>query len=236
MGRADLHIHTTYSDGKLTPVQILEYFSRRNKEYQQKFGFNYRDIIAITDHNIIEGALEARAISSSQQAQSEKPEVIIGEEISTLEGHVLALNIQETIPPRKTLNYTLKAIKQQGGLAIAAHPYSSFWVRGWMGVRGAIRKFPFDAIEVTNSHLSEVFSNVYTRIVNRISRNLPEIAGSDAHFKSALDKVYTFFPGITSEDLIKAIKQKRTRAVARFWSAGEILEHIRDAIDLHFKS
>ncbi|HMV28934.1 MAG TPA: PHP domain-containing protein, partial [Anaerolineales bacterium] len=115
MGLADLHLHTIYSyDGTATVPAVL----RRAKE----IGLN---VIAITDHDEIAGALEGVKLASHYGV-----EVISGSEITTAEGDLLALNIREKIQPGLSLIETLLRVNEQGGVAVAAHPMA-----GGMGMK-----------------------------------------------------------------------------------------------------
>jgi hypothetical protein len=76
MGRADIHIHSIYSiDGTDTVTEILE---------QATYHANL-DVVAVTDHDDLRGALEARELSGKYGI-----DVVPGVELTTLEGHVLA--------------------------------------------------------------------------------------------------------------------------------------------------
>src|SRR5215467_2671773 len=78
LSRADLHIHSTYSDGIPTIEQILEHTERQTN----------LDVIAITDHNTIDGSRRARDLWARG---SYRFDFVVGEEVSTNEGHLLAL-------------------------------------------------------------------------------------------------------------------------------------------------
>lgn len=109
---ADLHIHTTFSrdvkEGGLQPVQVIDLATR----------WGLLRALAITDHDTIEGARQAqtyaREISSSV-------EVIIGEEVTTTEGHLLGLYIQKDISKGRSVEWTIACIREQGGLVIVPH-------------------------------------------------------------------------------------------------------------------
>src|SRR5262249_21871771 len=106
--KADLHIHTTYSDGTASVAAVLEHAARHTD----------MRVIAITDHNTIAGALEAR-----RRAPAYGVEVIVGEEVSTAEGHVLALFVEQPLAPGQPAAATIAAVHAQNGLCVAAHPY-----------------------------------------------------------------------------------------------------------------
>jgi DNA polymerase III alpha subunit (gram-positive type) len=84
-GRADLHMHSTYSDGLGTIQQILQHVEHTTD----------LNVIALTDHNVVEGALRARDLWAKGNYRLD---FIVGEEISTKEGHMLALFIERRIP------------------------------------------------------------------------------------------------------------------------------------------
>src|SRR5262245_8456194 len=77
-GRADLHMHTCHSDGAPTVDALLEHVAHNTR----------LDVIAITDHNTISGALEACEL---QKKRSYPYEIIVGEEVSTRQGHMVGL-------------------------------------------------------------------------------------------------------------------------------------------------
>ena len=108
-GRADLHIHTVASDGTADVVTILDHVASRGD----------LDVIAITDHERIDAALAAQAIARDRGLALD---VVVGEEVTTLGGHLLALWIDRPIRPYRSLRTTIKAVHAAGGLAIPAHP------------------------------------------------------------------------------------------------------------------
>ena len=109
LGRADLHIHTLASDGTAGVVEILDHVERNTE----------LDVIAITDHERIDAALAGRAIARDRGLRFE---VVVGEEVTTLGGHLLALWIETPIKPFRSMRSTIAEIHDQGGLAIPAHP------------------------------------------------------------------------------------------------------------------
>ena len=109
LSRADLHIHSTYSDGIPTIEQILKHTELHTD----------LDVIAITDHNVIDGSLGARDLWARG---SYRFDFIVGEEVSTNEGHLLALFIEKHIPSHLSMERSIDLIHDQGGLAIVVHP------------------------------------------------------------------------------------------------------------------
>ena len=124
-GRADLHIHTTVSDGLFTPRQLLEHVARSGS----------LDVVAITDHDRIDGSLWAYARRNNYPF-----DIVPGVEVSSAEGHILALWVFEPIPAGLSMAETAAAIHQQGGIAILAHPY----FRQMRSVRRAARAYRRD--------------------------------------------------------------------------------------------
>src|SRR4029078_6753346 len=88
------------------------------------------DVIAITDHDRIDAATVARTMAADR---GHRAEVIVGEEITTLGGHLLALWIERPIKPFRTLRTTIAEIHDQGGLAVPAHPPLPYplWAHGF---------------------------------------------------------------------------------------------------------
>ena len=108
-GKADMHLHTLYSDGTVAVDALLQHIEAQTD----------LDLVAITDHERLDGALRAREIHAAGDFHFD---LVVGEEITTRRGHVLALFIEERIPALRPLPETLERIHDQGGLAIAAHP------------------------------------------------------------------------------------------------------------------
>ena len=109
LGRADLHIHTLASDGTAGVLEILDHVERNTG----------LDVIAITDHERVDAAIAARAMA---QDHGVRFEVIVGEEVTTRGGHLLALFIDQPIKPLRSLRETIARVHDQGGIAIPAHP------------------------------------------------------------------------------------------------------------------
>ncbi len=109
----DLHMHTDHSPDCATPVEVL-------LETARDRGLG---AIAITDHNEVSGALEAREIA----AEMGDIEVIVAEEVKTAEqGEVIGLFLEEKIPKGMTMAETIAAIRSQGGLVYVPHPFDRF--------------------------------------------------------------------------------------------------------------
>ena len=212
-GRADLHMHTNASDGWPSPHQLVD--------HARVTGL---DVIAVTDHDTIDGALRAAEYSVYRS----RVYVIIGEEVSSRDGHIVGLFLQKRIRPGMSAAATVNAIHEQGGLAVAVHP---FWrtqrrVRGGPvhGVGWLAASLEFDAIEVENATPGFY---VFNQMARRLSAGLgrAEVGGSDAHIVDAVGRAFTEFPGRTPEALRNAIEKGKTAAGRRRYRAMGLMRY-----------
>jgi predicted metal-dependent phosphoesterase TrpH len=215
-GRADLHVHSTWSDGAQSPEAIVRAAAGRV------------DVVALTDHDEIRGACRARAFAAEHPDLG--VDVVIGEEVSTLNGHLIGLWLQERVPPGLSALRTIELIHAQGGVAVAAHPFHPIRgaARGHRSIGVMVDDLPLDAIEVVNN--AGVFSRIYDAwaAVSNLEWMLPVTAGSDAHDVWYLGSAVTRFAGRDGRDLRSALVTGRTRAqVAWSWSADKIPRHLR---------
>lgn len=210
-GRADLHIHSRASDGLDGVAEILDVVEHRTE----------LDVIAITDHERIDAAIAARTMARDL---GHRVEVIVGEEVSTLGGHLLALFIETRIRPVRSLRSTIAAIHDQGGLAIPAHPLvpyplcaQGFVLRRLLGDPDQ-RVHP-DAIEAFNPTM---FGRPWHGRVVRFAEELgiPTIGNSDSHEAATIGTGWTTFPGRTAADLRSAILAGTTRHHGSFHGTG----------------
>lgn len=210
ISKADLHIHTKISDGKPTVEEVVDYV-------QNKTDLN---VIAITDHDEIEGAYEARKLVKEKGYDFE---VVIGEEITAKEGHVLALFIKEKIQPQLSTKETIRKIHEQGGIAVAAHPFyhTRFKSQEYVTLDGVgavtLIKEKFDALETVSASPTLNEENLKAKYLNRTLLFKSELGTSDAHIKEAIGMGYTLFEGKTPADLRKAIERGQTQAYLRKW-------------------
>jgi predicted metal-dependent phosphoesterase TrpH len=197
MGTADLHIHSTYSHDATTTVRAI-------LKQAADVGL---DVIAVTDHDDIRGSLEARDLASQYGIES-----IPGVEVSTRDGHVVALFV-ETLPPSGlSFSDTLMLIGKMGGIAIAPHPFNNL-----------PNSLSLDVVigALTNPRAKGVLKGIETHnmgtqafdsIAQKLSIYLPlaKIASSDAHIYWAIGAGRTEFPGKTASDVRKALEQNTT--------------------------
>lgn len=208
-GTADLHMHTTCSDGFSTPERLAQHL----------LGLEL-DVVAVTDHDTLEGSLRLR-----DALAGEGPEVIVGEEVSSRQGHILALFVERPVRAGMSAAATVEAIHEQGGLAIAAHPFMLPWGPErpyFVGVGELAWELPFDGIEVINGAPFLEVANRRARRRNAIA-NRPALGGSDSHVISSVGQVHTLFPGGTAADLRRAIEAGTTRPGVRV--VGQLKSH-----------
>lgn len=202
-GLADLHIHSAAGDGLAEIPQLLDHVEHCTS----------LDVIAITDHDEIAGALAARELATQKGYSFE---VVVGMEVSTADGHLLALFVEEMVEPFLSLEETIELVHRQGGLCVVPHPMS--WLTRSIG-QAVLERIGsqgngttyFDGLETINPTLAGRVSYRKVRRLNRRFR-LAETGGSDAHFLSAVGSAYTLFPGHTAADLRRAIEERTSRA------------------------
>jgi predicted metal-dependent phosphoesterase TrpH len=211
-GRADLHIHTALGDGMAELPELFDYVEQKTD----------LDVIAVTDHDDVRGGLQARELWARGRYRFQ---VIVGAEVTSIQGHVLALFVEEPVPGLRPVEEILEAIHRQGGLCIIPHPLA-FLTRS-IGQRTLERiaateraqtgAHPgdgvyFDGIELGNGTFAARMSAGKARWLNRERYHLAEVGGSDAHFLKAVGTACTLFPGTTAQDLHRAILERRTSA------------------------
>ncbi|HEX2347947.1 MAG TPA: PHP-associated domain-containing protein [Ktedonobacterales bacterium] len=216
-GLADLHMHTTYSDGVGSVEEVLAFIHWRTA----------LDVIAITDHDTIEGALRARDLAARQRLPFE---VIVGEEVSTREGHVLTLFLQKRIPPGLSVERTIELAHAQGGLAIIAHPFNPVFRHSVQRpvVDRLLRQPELhpDGIETLNGSFAGIGSSRVALELTRSVYHWAETGGSDAHTPSAIGCALTRYPGSGVEELRQAISQRATYAQGSYWRARDYVTYV----------
>jgi predicted metal-dependent phosphoesterase TrpH len=211
LGRADPHIHTLASDGVASVEEILDYVERHTD----------LDVIGISDHERVDAGLAARELA---RARGCRVEVVVGEEITTRGGHVLALFLEARVRPLQSLRATIAAVHEQGGLAIAAHPLAPYPI---CASGRAIRRlqadpdprFHFDALEAFNP--TSAGRTHHAKVVELADElGMAATGGSDGHLLEAIASGYTTFPGRTAEEFRRAILEHRTGWHGEFWTFG----------------
>lgn len=197
--RYDLHIHTKYSsDSKTDPFKLLKTAKKRKLNG-----------IAVTDHDSIKGGIETSKLNKDKDF-----EVIIGSEIRTDKADILAYYIQEDI---KTDNFfeAIDKIKEQNGLAVIAHPFSS--LRNNLSIPFSKIKNIVDGIECFNGRAILPYEN--SKALKMVDKyNLAKTGSSDAHLLYEVAQGTTIFEG----NLREALKKRKTRIEGKNFHAYPI--------------
>ncbi len=178
--RVDLHTHTWYSpDGVMSP-RTLTLLSKKK-------GI---DVIAITDHNRL------------TRVKDLPIPVIWGEEVYTEKGEILALFIEEEIPPSLSPEETIDRIREQGGIYIIPHPFDRFRKKSALLLHDFIP--PKDAIiEVLNARYVE--TSFYEEALSYARGKFPITASSDAHTPIEVGRAWTEVPPFDDLEELKRL-------------------------------
>jgi predicted metal-dependent phosphoesterase TrpH len=215
MGLADLHIHTIYSyDGTASVPAVLT--------RARQIGL---DVIAITDHDEIAGALKALELAPNYGV-----EVIPGSEITTAEGDLLALNITEKVPPARPLIETVLKVGELGGFCIAPHPMAGGFGMKSLSAYSILKALRnkevariLIGIEAYNATAIDKMSNHYARILAE-RLDVAHTGSSDAHVVEAIGLGATEFEGHTAQQLINALRTGNVRIrKQKEWNSAHIL-------------
>ncbi len=171
MFKIDLHTHSTAShDGGISLAQ-----------YQAALESGAIDMIAITDHNRIDFALQA------QSSLGDK--IIVGEEIMTNEGEIIGLYLKDVIPAGLSPADTVTEIKKQGGIVYIPHPFETIR-KGLHPAAVEQLQDDIDIIEVCNGRAFAQNKSKQTVVWSRLN-NVPGAASSDAHGIKGLGDTYS---------------------------------------------
>jgi len=190
--KIDMHVHTWHSDSRASVDEVLDVAYRKGL-----------DGVAITDHNIIDGALEAEKKSGDLI-------IIPGEEVTTLDGELIALGIREPIPKGLPARRVVKIVHSQGGIIVVPHPTVPFVGRF---SEEALRRLDIDGVEVFSAitPLPGYFLRRNVELARRLG--VAVLAGSDSHFAQTVGDAYTiiYSEGSSVEKILEAIKMYRTK-------------------------
>lgn len=192
MIRADLHIHTTYSDDSTVTPKVL---------VEKLVAHNSVKVAAVTDHNTVNGHKEIRKLAAAY------PDILIipGVEISTAEGDILILGAEEMPPQPWSTQNIVDFARDNNYVSVVAHPYREY------GMGDAARNYKVDAIEVINGESSPHANKLAHDLAKAMQ--LPGVAGSDAHILSEPLTVYTEIQaGLNADEILKAIKKGQVSA------------------------
>ncbi len=211
MGFADIHMHTTASDGFATVKEVLNHLTRMGT----------LNVIAITDHDVMESSLWA------YEHRKDYPfDIIPGVEVTSAEGHVLALWVTRPIARGMSLKETVTAIHDQGGMAILAHPFEVVVAADacyrYLRNPEIVREAGVDAIEVHNAGAVTPGNNILARRM-AAKLKMPIVGNSDGHSLAAIGRGTTQFVGRTADDFRSAVTRKATLVQGRSWPIEDYL-------------
>jgi predicted metal-dependent phosphoesterase TrpH len=175
MIKAEFHCHTCYSKDSLVKIQDLLTTSERKG----------LDRVVVTDHNTIQGALEAHVLDPVR--------FIVGEEIMTLEGELIGIFMKELVSPRLPAMRTIEVLREQGAFISVSHPFDALREGGWE-LNDLLKITPYiDAIEVFNSRCMSPKFNTQAEDFAKQHKLLGTV-GSDSHTTGELGSATLILP------------------------------------------
>jgi hypothetical protein len=175
MLKVEFHCHTSYSkDSLCTPESLLAACRRKGL-----------DRVVVTDHNTIQGALHAQQLDPQR--------VIVGEEIMTLEGELLAAYVTQEVPRGLPAEEAIARLCGQGAFISVSHPFDVTRSGHWH-LADLLRILPLvDAIETFNARCLLKEYNTQAQAF-ALKHNLPGTVGSDAHAAFELGRATLLLP------------------------------------------
>ena len=215
LGRADLHVHPAAN--------------RRHggdpKAFLGALLAARLDLVALTDHDRIDLAVDVAALGADVGL-----DLVVGEEVETLEGHLIGLGLRTRVAPGRRLGDPVAELHAQGGLAIVAHPLLA--MRGSAPrtildalAEGSAERRP-DAIEAFNARVA--WLPRYRRRVEKCAADAgyAVVGGSDAHRPADVGRGLTRFRGHTLADMARAITAGETAAEGRTLGLRDLLPRV----------
>lgn len=200
MSRADLHIHTLASDGVDGVEAILAAAVAAGLQ-----------VIAIADHERIDAAVVAQRIARERELPLD---VIVGEEITTRNGHLVGLFLTKRIRPWGRMRDAVAQVHDQGGLAIVAHPLVPYPL---CASEGTVRRLLDEADPARRPDAIEALNPTTARMpwsarvpAFAFETGLTQVASSDAHRASSVGRAVTRFRGDDADALRRAILDDAT--------------------------
>ena len=199
MWKVETHCHTNASpDGLNTPAEIVA--------AARRLGL---DKLIITDHNTLAGALQAHELAPDL--------VIVGEEVLTREGEILAFFVTEEVPAGLPAREAIARLREQGAVLSVAHPFDRLRQGHW-NLAALLDLLPLvDAVEVFNARAMWPGAN---RLAQRFAQRhgLPGTAGSDAHAALEVGRAVTFLPPFANaEEMRTALRRAQWQGRPSGW-------------------
>ena len=199
--KIDLHVHTVASSDAHT----------RREDLPAIIKARGLDGVAVTEHNVYAPPkLDALTIP--------------GVEISSRDGHIIALGIEEMIPPRQPADDTIRQIQKQDGVAIVPHPYDPVCEC----VKLSTLHTRPHAVETINADALSFYLSNWLARRDAAKFNLPQVGGSDSHIPQTIGDAYTLIDAKSAsvKDILDAIKGGRVRAEGRATSVRNKLRKL----------
>jgi predicted metal-dependent phosphoesterase TrpH len=195
MIRIDLHVHTIFSgDATISPRFIV------NQLYSHPFIKG----VAITDHDTLEGYNRVRKLAATY----EDILIIPGIEVSTRWGHINILGVEEKPRWGLTIEKIVDFARERGGVIVIPHPYRE------SGMGEKMKNIHVDAIEVFNPHATYEQNKMAEKLAR--AKNLPRVAGSDAHDP---DEMWAAYTEVKAEPNVEAVLNAIRRGLTKTKSA-----------------
>lgn len=196
----ELHAHSALSHDGRDPVDLL-------LEQAAAVGL---DALAVTDHDEIDASIEA-----AERAADYGLVGIVGMEVTTAAGHVLAFGIDDLIPSGLDFGETLDRIHADDGIAVVPHPFQ----KTRHGVAAHVSEEALASADAIEAYNSRLFTGRANRRAERFAlRNgLPTTAGSDAHISEMVGQAVTEVD-VDERDasaILRAVADGRTSVVGR---------------------
>lgn len=193
MMRIDLHCHSEASHDSRTPLS----------SFVQRCKTRGISVQAITDHNQVWGAKKLQ-----EMCQGTGLTVIVGEEISSSEGELIGLFLEEKIPAGLSAKETIAHIKAQGGLVLLPHGFDP--LKRWR-LRPEVLEHLSSHIDIVETFNARISRPHWNRVAMRWAdqHQLPQSAGSDAHTLAQVGNAWVQTPQRPingPEDLLEALR------------------------------
>lgn len=193
----DCHVHSRHShDARGSVLDLARAASRAGLD-----GF------CLTDHDTVAGHAEIQAASDTTGVM-----VVPAVEVTTAEGHLLALGVREAVPRGLGYLETREAIEAQGGIAVPAHPLRLLSGMGPTALQQHTDDGQVLAVEALNARERRIVQENTRRLVERLG--VSPLGGSDAHWVRDIGAGYTVLEEVpaTTDDVLDLIQRGRCRA------------------------
>ena len=188
--KVDMHTHSEYSPDSRTPLRV-------QAAAVKAAGLH---VVCATDHNTIEGALRLREMADGFR-------VIVGEEVSSKDGEIVGLFLEEAVPPHLPAAETMDRIHAQGGLVYIPHPFSRNRLRHMKLEQLNALVDKIDAVEIFNAREVAKSSNAKA-LAFAVAHAKPGGVGSDSHRLREIGGAYVEIADFTSPaELLEALRQ-----------------------------